>query len=127
MRDHGDIPLLAAAELKRNRRSYTDVAELEFYDPESGKPVAEIDLIASVDDEVVLVEAKSNGQFGSGARGKQTVKILRIAQALRADRVVLATSEPEWNATDVAHLQQETAKLGPIKVVGEAMTRLGAR
>ncbi|WP_164234466.1 hypothetical protein [Microbacterium hydrocarbonoxydans] len=125
LKEHGDIPLLAAAELRRESRVYADVPELEFFDLETNRAVAEIDLIASVDNEVVVVEAKSSGHFAKRSRGTQTKKILRIARALRADRVILATSEPEWNATDLAHVEREAAKLTPFPATAISMTNLG--
>ncbi|MFJ4253391.1 hypothetical protein [Microbacterium sp. NPDC090003] len=126
LKAHGDIPVLAGAELRRQSRVYGDVPELEFFDLETTRAVAEIDLIAHVDGEVVLVEAKSSGQFAKRSRGRQTEKILRIAHALRADRVVLATSETQWNAADLAHLEQEAAKLTPFPASAAAMIGLGA-
>lgn len=125
LRNHGDIPALAAATLRRESRRYVDVPELEFFDLATKKPVAEIDLVASVGDEVVLVEAKVSGAFPSRARGAQTEKLLRVAQALRADRVILATSKPTWNVTDVAHLKREAARSLPFPLRGSEMTNLG--
>lgn len=125
LREHGDIPLLAAAELRRESRVYADVPELEFFDLETDRAVAEIDLIANVDNEVVVVEAKSSGHFAKGSRGTQTKKILRVAHALRADRIVLATSEPEWNTTDLAHVEREAANLAPFPAVASSLTSLG--
>lgn len=126
MRTHSDIPSLAAAKLRSESRRYTDVPELEFFDLETKKAVAEIDLIANLDDEVVLAEAKVNGAFPRSARGPQTRKLLRVAQALRADRVLLATSRSAWNAADIAHLQQEAARAQPFPIAASAMTNLGS-
>ncbi|WP_350351725.1 hypothetical protein ABS642_21555 [Microbacterium sp. A8/3-1] len=125
LKEHGDIPLLAAAELRRESRVYADVPELEFFDLETNRAVAEIDLIANVDNEVILVEAKSSGHFAKGSRGTQTKKILRIAQALRADRIILATSEPEWNATDLAHVERQAVNLAPFPAAASSLTGLG--
>lgn len=123
MRDHGDIPVLAAARLRKSSQGYSDAPELEFFELESGGPVAEIDVIARSGNDVVLVEAKSNGKFNNPPRGPQTKKLLRIADALRANTVTLATSLPEWNATDSAHLEREAAKM-VFPVVGATMTDL---
>lgn len=123
MRDHGDIPVLAAARLRKSSQGYSDAPELEFFELESGDPVAEIDVIARSGSDVVLVEAKSNGKFTNPPRGPQTKKLLRIADALRANTVILATSLPEWNATDAAHLEREAAKM-VFPVVGATMTDL---
>lgn len=125
LKEHGDIPLLAAAELRRESRVYADVPELEFFDLETNRAVAEIDLIANVDNEVIVVEAKSSGHFARGSRGTQTKKIFRIAHALHADRIILATSEPEWNATDLAHVEREAANLAPFPAIASSLTSLG--
>lgn len=71
--------------------------------------MAEVDVIASVNGKVVLVEAKVNGAFKAKERGHQTRKLLRIAEALHSDEVVLATSQPAWNELDVAHVTQQAA------------------
>lgn len=126
LRDHGDIPLLAAARLRQESRSYTDAPELEFFELDSGTAIAEVDVIASVDDAVVLVEAKVSGQFPQGTRGRQVEKLLRVAQTLRADKIVLATSLDAWNATDVAHLQDQVSRVKPFRLLSSTMVELGS-
>ncbi|MCJ1709202.1 hypothetical protein [Microbacterium sp. VKM Ac-2923] len=123
---HGDVPLLAAARLREGSHSYADASELEFYDRVSGKNVAEIDLVASVDGEVVVAEAKVAGAYKSGERGRQSKKLMKVATVLRADKVVLATSQDHWNETDVRHLIGEAAAASPFAVDVEVMTSLGA-
>lgn len=123
---NGDVVLLAAASLRGAGRSYMDAPELEFYELGSGMPVAEVDVIASVDRDVVLVEAKSNGTFGGKAsREEQTGRLLRVANVLRADRVILATTKDAWNGTDFRYLDREGAKAIPFTVKAERMTGLG--
>ncbi|GAA1230169.1 hypothetical protein GCM10009588_03610 [Microbacterium phyllosphaerae] len=125
MRGRGDIPVLAAAQLRRDSRTYADAPELEFFDLDSGKPVAEVDVIARSDERVVLVEAKAAGAFaGKHARGDQTEKLLRVARALHADAVVLATTREAWSPADLNHVQQEGAKVRPFPVHVSAMTDL---
>lgn len=123
----GDVVLLAAASLRGSSRSYIDAPELEFHDRETGERIAEIDVIASVDREVVLVEAKSNGKYqGKVDREAHAEKMLRVAKALRADQIVLATTQEAWNATDVRHFGQEGASVEPFAVEVRTLTRLGA-
>ena len=122
---NGDVVLLAASALRAGTGTYMDAPELEFYELASGDRVAEVDVIASVNHDVVLVEAKSNGLFTKGKRGPSTKKLLRIAQVLRADRIVLATTQAKWNESDVAHLEREAAKLTPFAVKVEVKTSLG--
>lgn len=118
--EHQRLTILSGA---LSSRGYSDAPELEFFELESGERVAEIDVIARSGNDVVLVEAKSTGKFTNPARGPQTKKLLRIADALRANTVILATSLPEWNATDVAHLDREAAKM-LFPVIGTTMTDL---
>ena len=68
-------------------RRYEDVPELELRDA-SGNPVAEADLIAVGDDEVIVAKAKSND-----ALGRNTREVRRAA----AKRVVNSASAP-WRS-----------------------------
>lgn len=125
-RTHGEVPLLAAAYLRsKSPRGYADAPELEFYELKSGKAVAEIDVIACGDGKLSIVEAKSNGAFGGIARLAQTEKLLRIAEVLRADQIVLATTTERFNATDVRHASTEGAKISPFAVRIEVLASLG--
>lgn len=65
---NGDIALFAAHHLRRGSWQYADAGEIEFYRTGTRNPIAEIDLIAHVDGQVIVVEAKSNGQLGSTRR-----------------------------------------------------------
>jgi hypothetical protein len=51
--------------------------------------------------------------------------LVRIARALRADKIVLATSQEEWKATDVAHLQSQVARSKPFRLLLSTMVELG--
>ncbi len=123
---NGDVPLLAAARLQAEGRGYADTPELEFFDRETGQGVAEIDVIASVNREVVIVEAKVSGEFPAQKRGEQTRKLLRVANALRADRIVLATTQDHWKPADVAHLTREAAKATPFACQTQVLAGLGS-
>jgi len=122
---NGDVPLLAASRLQRASRAYTDAPELEFFELESGHPVAEVDVIASVDREVVLVEAKATDSFPSGKRVEQADKLLLAAKVLRADKLVLATTQPTWKPTDIDHVRRLAAKSEPFSMGFEVLTSLG--
>lgn len=123
---NGHVPLLAAAHMKRGARSYADSPELEFFDLQTKQQIAEVDVIASVDDEVVLVEAKASGEFSAGTRTAQTRKLVRIAEVLRADRVVLATSHQRWKPADVDHVTRELGKVAPFAVKVDVTKALGS-
>ncbi|MBN9178001.1 MAG: hypothetical protein J0I43_11630 [Microbacterium sp.] len=124
---NGDTVLLGAAALRGSSRSYIDSPELEFYELQTGRTVAEIDVIASVNREVVLVEGKSNGKFnGKANREDHAEKMLQVAKALRANRIVFATTMEAWSSTDVKHFEREGAKVAPFPVKIEVLARLGA-
>ena len=93
--DHGEVPLLLSRHLRSTSRRYDDVPELELRDA-SGNPVAEADLIAVGDDEVIVAEAKSNDALGRSTKEvkRAAAKRVRLADVLRADQIVLATTQP---------------------------------
>lgn len=105
--EHGDVPLLAAHQLRTTARRYADVGELEFL--RDGGPIAEIDLVAHVDGSVVVVEAKASADLGEQRSGttaqKSAAKIADVARTLRADRVVLATTQKSWKERDIPLLE----------------------
>ncbi|UUI65200.1 hypothetical protein [Cellulomonas wangsupingiae] len=104
----GAVPFLAGEQLAsraQRRVSYDDCPELEIL--RDGKPVAEFDLLAHVDGEVIVVEAKSAGHLGTTAAMRKATarKLALAARLLRADAVCLATSATEWNQTDVERVR----------------------
>ncbi|MCU1579198.1 MAG: hypothetical protein JWP19_1402 [Rhodoglobus sp.] len=121
---NGDVPLLAAAALKRSGQSYSDAPELEFFQLDSGEAVAEVDVIACVDRELVIVEAKTTGSFPTTKRPAQAAKLLRVARVLRADKLVLATTQADWKQTDLDYIGKQGAKIEPFPVVVEALNGL---
>jgi len=104
--DHGEVPLLLSRHLRSTARRYDDVPELELRD-DSGKPVAEADLIAVGNDEVIVAEAKSNDALGKNPREvkRAAAKRVRLADVLRADQIVLATTRPEWSASSLREIR----------------------
>ncbi|WAH96291.1 hypothetical protein [Arthrobacter sp. MMS18-M83] len=107
---HGDVGLIAAERLRRQAWEYADTTELEFLEQRTGKRVAEIDLIANIDGDVVVVEAKSNGRLGNSKREKASTaaKKIQVAEALRADRVLIVTSADKL-ADDALEILREAA------------------
>ncbi|WP_344723783.1 hypothetical protein [Agrococcus terreus] len=122
---NGHVPLLASARLGAEARKYSDCPELEFVSRDTGKPVAEIDLVGNVDDEIVVVEAKTDGSFGSRKRrDAQLGKLMRIATDLRADRIVLATTARRWARADLDRLRQLVSESDRPRVRVEEMNQL---
>jgi hypothetical protein len=104
--DHGEVPLLLSRHLRSKSRRYDDVPELELRDA-SGSPVAEADLIAVGDDEVIVAEAKSNDALAGSTREvrRAAAKRVRLANVLRADQVILATTRPQWSASSITEIR----------------------
>jgi len=103
----GDVPLLAGAALRKSTRTYSDCPEVEFLDA-TGTRVAEIDLIAHADRQLIIAEAKTSSSLGPSAakRADSAKKLARIAAVLRADVVLLASSaDTPWPPTTVAELE----------------------
>jgi hypothetical protein len=89
--DNGHVPLFAAARLRSSaRRTYSDLAEMELLD--TARRGFELDLVALVDDELVVGEAKVTGRLGVGQeRADLIAKRFDAATMLRADVVLFAT------------------------------------
>jgi hypothetical protein len=92
---HGDLPLLAAADHRRGSSDFLWAPELIVED--AAGPV-ELDLCLIIDGRVIVGEAKSNGRLGAGSKGtgRAATRLVRAAQVLTADEIVLATSAPNW-------------------------------
>jgi hypothetical protein len=106
MADHGEVPLLLSRHLRSTAHWHDDVPELELRDA-CGNPVAEADLIAASNDEVIVAEAKSNDALGKNPREvkRAAAKRVMLAGVLRADQIVLATTQPEWNASSLTEIR----------------------
>jgi hypothetical protein len=63
----------------------------------------EVDLWAILNGEIVLGEAKIADELDSStrARRKKSARLRRVADALTADRFVLATARPAWTPSTV--------------------------
>jgi hypothetical protein len=103
--DHGEVPLLLSRHLRSGLRHY-DVPELELRDA-SGSPVAEADFIAVSGDDIIVAEAKSNDALGRNAKEvrRAAAKRIRLADVLRADQMILATTRPEWSSSSITEIR----------------------
>lgn len=110
-RQHGDVPLLLSTYLRESSRRYTDIAELEMVDM-AGQGLAESDLLAHADGRVITAEAKSNDALADSPKRIRTAakKRVLLARALRADDIVLATTQPTWSAASVEALRSAIAR-----------------
>ncbi|MEU8001443.1 hypothetical protein AB0B66_09820 [Catellatospora sp. NPDC049111] len=95
LRDNGDVPLLAIARLRENALSVLYCPELEIVTARSGGPEVETDICVIIDGQIVTGEAKSNGSLDGSSR-KSARKIVKAAEILGANRIVMATSADDW-------------------------------
>ncbi|MEV6969842.1 hypothetical protein AB0M47_32475 [Hamadaea sp. NPDC051192] len=103
----GEIPLLLSHHLRRKSRTYVDVAELELTNPETG-PLAEVDLVALSDGQLITAECKRPGSLGTGRELRRAVaKRVLPAEQLAADQILIATADREWQQSGVDMLRHE--------------------
>ncbi len=106
----GEIPLLLAHHLRAKSRNYADVAELELTNNDTG-PLAEADLIAVSDGQLITAEAKRPGSLGTARELRRTVaKRALLAEQLRADQILIATAAADWEQASIDALCQEIRK-----------------
>jgi DNA-directed RNA polymerase subunit RPC12/RpoP len=104
---NGEVPLLLSHHLRSTSRSYVDAPELELVDAEGNK-LAETDLIALADNELIVAEAKKSGTMGAGRELRNAVaKRALLAEQLRADQIVIATADPGWEQASIEALRAE--------------------
>lgn len=90
--EHSDLPLILGHHLTRAARRAGHVGELELL--KEGRSVAETDLVALVDGQLIISEVKSNNDLAAGGSLRRAVnKRIIVAQVIRADQIVLATSK----------------------------------
>jgi hypothetical protein len=95
------IAVLCSAYLRQSARSYADLSELEFFKHDNA--VAEIDLLATRDDLVIIGEAKTTPGLGTrNQRVSKAQKLAMVAHVLHADQILLCTSAADnWPEIDV--------------------------
>jgi hypothetical protein len=113
LRLNGRVPILAASRLaSQNPRAFTLTPDFELIKPGAEKPTAEIDLGAIGEGKIILCEAKSSDTLASGDREerRETGKLITACQALTADVLCLATTQPEWSARTRTTIQSACDK-----------------
>lgn len=123
--NHGDVPLLAAAELSQ-RSGMLWSPELEITDDIGS---VEIDICMVLDGRIIIGEAKSNATL-RGKKGPEEVAkgLAHAAQLLTADEIVLATSQTRWAKDVVSTVRDAVTKSwtrGPRPLVRE-LTGVGS-
>jgi hypothetical protein len=68
-----------------------------------GKPVAEADLLAHADGELVTGEVKTGNELHANTAGRKAAAYKRVlwADVTRADRILLATTQATWAPSSI--------------------------
>ena len=103
LREHGDVPLQLAQYLRTKARAYVDAAEFELGDGSANR-IAEVDLPAYVDGELIVAETKSSQTLGSNP-AREARKKARLADAFQADQLIFATTEAAWENASLAGMR----------------------
>ena len=100
---HGHAPLQLAAYLQKRSRRFSDVAELELFHQGQRKAIAETDLLAHADGLILTGEVKTNDHINDSGQSlpKAAGKRVDWAAAVRADEVLLATTQAAWQQSSV--------------------------
>lgn len=124
LREHGDVPHLAAADLARlDRLSYgSSVAEVEFEvaSIDTGKARVEIDFAILGRGVLAIGEAKSNDKLdgkNEEQRVKDAAKLFDAAAVLEAGEVCFATAQKAWSAAAITAVREAARRHGSSVVV----------
>ncbi len=112
----GYVGVLALACLKgRTDNSFLFVPDLELTkrDSTDRKPDLEMDILAVLDGELALGEAKKGNRLGATAaiEKKEIKKYCRLADELVAKKLVFATFSDTWSSETIKNVQFATADL----------------
>jgi hypothetical protein len=121
LKKNGHVGVLALACLKgRTNRSFLFTSDLELTKKGATdqKPALEVDILAVLDGELALGEAKKGNRLGNTAAAERRVikKYCRIAKALVAKKLVFATFSDSWSTETIKNLEAATANL-PLDVI----------
>lgn len=101
---NADVPLMTGAYLQSLSRSpAADIPELDFITENRPRP-DEIDIVSHTDNQILVGEAKCIDHIGASSQKRKDAanKLVRVAQFLHADQIVLASSaEGPWRQASV--------------------------
>jgi hypothetical protein len=100
-------PILALDRLRREARSFIFSSEMDVFD--RSRLVAEIDMLALVNGNIMLGEAKATDRLGKTDAEERAVvrKLVRVAEAITAHELVIATTK-RWSSATARILQDES-------------------
>jgi hypothetical protein len=112
---NGRVPILAARILAgKHPGAFSLAPDFEMILPGAGKPTVEIDFGAIGDGQIILGEAKSGNTVASKDPDdkRDTAKLITACQALTADTLCLATTQPTWSSRTRASVQAACDQAG---------------
>lgn len=101
--NNGEVPALLSAHLRARLRGNSrlhDIDEVEIL--RDGQAIVELDLVACMDDSIIIAECKRPGNLGvNGKRAglREVLKKCDAARYLRADIMIFATAASCWEPT----------------------------
>lgn len=97
----GDLPLVVAHYIKSSVRSFSDVAETELLN--GRRPVAETDLLIHADGSLITGEVKAGNELHAYRKERDRAAVKRAiwADAVRADEILLATTQDRWAESSI--------------------------
>jgi hypothetical protein len=101
LNDNGDVPLLAVEKLRAGATSVLYCPELEIIFAEDSRPNVETDICVIIDGRIITGEAK-NADRPAESPKKAANKVVKVAEALGAERIILATTKAAWTPGFVA-------------------------
>ncbi|MGX7829061.1 hypothetical protein ACTG9Q_28660 [Actinokineospora sp. 24-640] len=119
--NNGEVPALLSAHL-RNEGRLCDIDEIEIL--RAGVAEVELDLVAHINNDLIVAECKSTGNLGVDGRRsnlREIYKKCRAAKILRADLLIFATSASQWQEKTVDWIREAVGQfdfgsLGPPRV-----------
>jgi hypothetical protein len=110
-------PLLALESIRRQSRSFIFAPEMEVFDDSA--LLAEIDILCLVEGTIVIGEAKTVDQLGrSEAEERASLrKLLKVAEAISAHELVMATTQNSWSDRTTRILQEATKSRVRLRLV----------
>jgi hypothetical protein len=112
LRHDVSAPVLALSKLAEGAQSMLVRPEADVYGDQG--LLAEIDLWATIDGQIMVGEAKTVSRLDPTRAGERRIaaRLADVAQAVTADQVVLATTAPAWNEGSLTLMREALKRFG---------------
>jgi hypothetical protein len=111
----GAVTLLALGAIRQDTKDFLYTPEMEIREQGANDLLCEVDLWTVVKGEIAIGEAKRGGDLSSGGTAaeedSQAQRLARIAEAVSADVVVLATAAEGWKDSAVERVTNQLSGL----------------